>query len=642
MGLETARLETSRITRIMKTTLFRTIALSGAVMAITTVQAALQNYEPFNYAGTALNGQNDPRGWGGSCGLSGPWFTISGTPDNTLSDDGVSLSYPVAFESPLTAPPELGWHVKTGGASANTATYRLLAQPIDLSVDGTVRYASALFRKNRPNGEASNDNILLEFFDAPGNRRWGFGIEGGGDKPWLNANGSTGAATPVTVGSTYLLVTKIVSSASGQDTAYLKVYGAGYGTQFPATEPTTWDVTLNETTAAVLDRVKIRVDPGNQAGTPGEVDDIRIGTSWQDVVAVLGSAPADTTPPTVLSVDSAVSNTLNVIFSEPVSQVTAENTSNYTVTNGSITAISLRSCTNVQITLDTLITGNYTVAVSNVQDIAGNTVAGTNLAGICQGWQDSQSISLPLNQGMAFAMHDKIVMIADGVNIATNDDHFQFLYNTVSGNFDLSVRVESLFRANNNSRAGLMARLNIFFDSPNVLIEATPDRFIFQYRTNAAETTLAVAAPRPPTAFPNCWIRLVRNGAVFTGFSGTNNGVWDLIGSFDTSVGTAAYPSDILVGLVASAGNASLTTRAQFSGFGTSVVAPAVTIAPSGGNLEISWLGAQPAIGFVLQATPTLNSVTWTNVPNSATTNRVFVPTSSSTLFFRARYPASP
>jgi hypothetical protein len=71
------------------------------------------------------------------------------------------------------------------------------------------------------------------------------------------------------------------------DTAYLKVYGTGYGSQVPVAEPTTWDATLTETTGAILDRVRVRIDSGNAAGTPGEVDDIRIGNDWASVVGVV-------------------------------------------------------------------------------------------------------------------------------------------------------------------------------------------------------------------------------------------------------------------------------------------------------------------------------------------------------------------
>ena len=37
---------------------------------------------------------------------------------------------------------------------------------------------------------------------------------------------------------------------------------------------------------AILDRIRVRIDSANAAATPGEIDKIRIGDTWLDVVAV--------------------------------------------------------------------------------------------------------------------------------------------------------------------------------------------------------------------------------------------------------------------------------------------------------------------------------------------------------------------
>jgi hypothetical protein len=254
--------------------------LCGALTFPNITRATLFEYDPFDYSGTSLLGQNGGTGWNGA------WFNTASTP-NGLSNDGISLSYPMSWESPLAPLPASGSRVVTGGVGASSS--RLLSQTINLGVDGTVAYVSALFEKNAPDGGGvSTDNVLLEFVDSLGNRRWGVGIEGTGDKPWLNANGSGTPSTgpAVTPEATYFMVAKIVSSASGSDTAYLKVYGPGYSSEVTAAEPTTWDVTLLETTSAVLDRVRVRIDAGNTVSTPGEVDEIRIGDSWLDVVSV--------------------------------------------------------------------------------------------------------------------------------------------------------------------------------------------------------------------------------------------------------------------------------------------------------------------------------------------------------------------
>jgi hypothetical protein len=168
-----------------------------------------------------------------------------------------------------------------------------MSRTVDSAIAGNTFFASALIRKNAGNGGGvNNDNILLEFTDSGGNRRFGLGIEGTGDKPWLNANGSTTAATAVVPGDTYFIIAKFVSGAGGttgdSDTAFLKVYSNDgvYASTVPFDEPTTWDATLTEKTGAVFDRIRVRIDPGNTGAAPGEVDDIRIGPDWQSVAVV--------------------------------------------------------------------------------------------------------------------------------------------------------------------------------------------------------------------------------------------------------------------------------------------------------------------------------------------------------------------
>jgi hypothetical protein len=242
------------------------------------------DYEPFAYTGTELNAMNGSTVWGGA-------WTTSGTTSNTLSNDGISLAYPVPFAGGYSAPATSGSRVSTGGFGSIAVNYRLLSETIPLNQEGTTRFASALFRKNLANGSAT-DNVLIEFYDGSNNRRWGFGIQGSDDKPWLNANGSLSVDGPeVVAGETYFLVAKIVSAAdpNANDIAYLKVFGTNYATEVPLTEPEAWDLSLTEKTGALLDRIRVRIDPANPEDAPGMVDEIRIGSSWLDVLGPLGS-----------------------------------------------------------------------------------------------------------------------------------------------------------------------------------------------------------------------------------------------------------------------------------------------------------------------------------------------------------------
>lgn len=171
-------------------------------------------------------------------------------------------------------------------------------------------------------------------------------------------------------------------------------------------------------------------------------------------------------------------------------------------------------------------------------------------------------------------------------------------------------------------------------ESRNIMIEATPGRFVLQYRTNAVgANSVAVSSPRPPTAFPLCWVRLARSGSIFTAYSSTNYGVWTLMGSYDTSVDVdGAYPTDILLGLAVTSHDPNEITQAIFSDFNP--VPPSLLIERNRNLLELSW--PTTAIGFDLQATPSLSpAVRWTNVPGSSLTNRMQISPRDNALFFR-------
>ena len=246
-------------------------------LGASTSSAAFVDYDGFDYAGTTLNDQNGGSGW------SGPWFPTGTSPTIQLSDDNTSLTYPTPFESPLIAPAPTGDRVlHTGDALNNASSSRLLSQTTDMGAAGNVLYASALIQKNSV-ASATNDSILFEFVDANGNRRFGFGIEAA-EGFWINANASNQVGTALQ-GETYFLVARLVTDddASPGDTASLKVFGPGT-TLIPAVEPIDWDVSISTNSAAVLDRVRLRIDRNQQNAS---VDELRIGDSWQSVVSAI-------------------------------------------------------------------------------------------------------------------------------------------------------------------------------------------------------------------------------------------------------------------------------------------------------------------------------------------------------------------
>ena len=101
------------------------------------------------------------------------------------------------------------------------------------------------------------------------------------------------------------------------------------------------------------------------------------GPVWNFSTEATGSG-GDTTPPEVQSAELLDSVSLKIIFSEPLDQATAQNTSNYSITN-SVDVISA-SLSGSEVTLTTTYhsPGAYTVSVINVEDLAGNPIVPPN------------------------------------------------------------------------------------------------------------------------------------------------------------------------------------------------------------------------------------------------------------------------
>ncbi|MGC9336561.1 MAG: lamin tail domain-containing protein, partial [Candidatus Cloacimonadia bacterium] len=98
--------------------------------------------------------------------------------------------------------------------------------------------------------------------------------------------------------------------------------------------------------------------------------------TWEIGEIVVSTAGADTTPPTLVSANATSSTTVRVTFSEKVSQQSAEDIANYSIEGLDISAADLQPDEkNVVLTTSEQTPGEiYTLTVSNVEDLAGNSI----------------------------------------------------------------------------------------------------------------------------------------------------------------------------------------------------------------------------------------------------------------------------
>lgn len=106
---------------------------------------------------------------------------------------------------------------------------------------------------------------------------------------------------------------------------------------------------------------------------------------WFDDFVVTGAPVVDATPPAVSGVSVITNQQLRVVFSEPLDAVTATNTLNYQINGGIGNPASAQvdpqnaSAVLLNLTLPILNSTLYQISISNVQDLAGNTMANATL-----------------------------------------------------------------------------------------------------------------------------------------------------------------------------------------------------------------------------------------------------------------------
>ncbi len=106
---------------------------------------------------------------------------------------------------------------------------------------------------------------------------------------------------------------------------------------------------------------------------------------WFDDFVVTGTPVVDVTPPTVSGVSVVTNQQIRVVFSEPIQLASATNPLNYQINNGlgnpTSAQIDPQNASAVLLNLSTPIQNStlYQVSISNVQDLAGNSMANTTL-----------------------------------------------------------------------------------------------------------------------------------------------------------------------------------------------------------------------------------------------------------------------
>lgn len=263
------------------------ITASLLLLAPTLASAELLQYEPFDYDNSGQGAVID--GLTGGSGFDGAW--LDGDTDFQIYTSG-SLMYPTGSPGSGTEsggrlfaqlPGNDGIVVGSNGQEGVRDIHDDDADDvIGWNRDATT-YISALVRKSSI-GETASEAIIVTLDNGTTNLGAQFGI--GSDELFF-----VGISTAATVngtkvaeaGETYLLVAKLEASTTADDVLSLWVYEDG--DVVPLTDPVT-GFEVSQTVGSGRSLERLRLIYGN-FNTGAEFDEIRIGTSWSDVVGSL-------------------------------------------------------------------------------------------------------------------------------------------------------------------------------------------------------------------------------------------------------------------------------------------------------------------------------------------------------------------
>jgi regulation of enolase protein 1 (concanavalin A-like superfamily) len=204
--------------------------------------------------------------------------------------------------------------------------------------------------------------------------------------------------------------------------------------------------------------------------------------------------------------------------------------------------------------------------------------------------QTASDVGSPAVAGQTTYASGTYTVRAGGRDIWDTADEFHFVYQAVTGNTQVTARVESIGNTDPWAKAGVMVRESLTGGSRHAMMATTSANgawFGRRLQTGGMSTST-----KDPAGTPPAWVRLVRTGDVFQAYRSTDGASWILIGSDTIPMAATVY-----VGLAATGHNTTSATTVSFNNFSASVPA---------GNQPPSVSLTSPASGATFTAPATM------------------------------------
>jgi len=170
----------------------------------------------------------------------------------------------------------------------------------------------------------------------------------------------------------------------------------------------------------------------------------------------------------------------------------------------------------------------------------------------------AQDIGNPAIPGSASFNQGTFTINAAGADVGGRSDQFSFIYQQVSGDVDVSVRIDAVSSASTGSKSGVMIRSSLAANAAHGFAFVSAGRGVdFERRASVGGTTSSTNGPSVAAPY---WVRLVRKGTTLTAYSSANGTSWSTISSRTISLGATAY-----VGIATTSGTEATATTAEVS-----------------------------------------------------------------------------
>jgi hypothetical protein len=369
---------------------------------------------------------------------------------------------------------------------------------------------------------------------------------------------------------------------------------------------TTWRISFPAQTADGTYTVSVGPNINELAGNFLGMDQNGDGLSgdgtndtFTGTFAIDGSAPA-----MVNAYALQNGNLVGLTFNETVVPAFATNAANYNVNGVAPAQAALQTNGNqVVLSVSPLAGDTFALAVSNAMDVLGNranrSYAGTILSFQARDIGNPGSDPRDTGSTVPFAVGD-FNSVGGGSSLWGSSDACHFVSASRSGDFDVRVQIPRLDRAGSYAEGGIMLRETLLGNSAKlqaIIQKASSGQYF--YLGVRASTGATVTYPTGVIATDN-WIRLRRQGNIFTGFRSTNGVDWIQYAALTNSLPVSGYLGLVTCSDDNNAGHAATAWYRNYSDFATSILTqPQSQTVASGANVTFGvTAGGQPALAY--------------------------------------------